>query len=37
MDEFTDKHPHEWMKQDLITLEEATEACMVLVIAESRC
>jgi len=33
-DEFPDKHPREWMKQDSITLEETTEAYMVEVTAE---
>ena len=33
--EFPDKNPREWTKQDFITLEEATEAYMVEVIAES--
>jgi len=33
-DEFADKHPREWMKQALITFEEATEAYMVEVTAE---
>jgi len=36
-DEFLDKHPQEWMKQMLITLEEATEAYMVELIAKSHC
>jgi len=36
-DEFCDKHSREWTKQALITLEEATEAYMVEVIAESHC
>jgi len=35
--EFHDKHPHEWTKQAAITSEEATEAYMVEVIAESHC
>jgi len=34
-DEIPDKHPHEWMKQALITLEEATKAYKVEVIAKS--
>ena len=34
-DEFPDKNPREWTKQGLITLEEATEAYMVEVIAAS--
>jgi len=36
-DEFPDKHPREWTKQALITLEEATEAYMVEVTAEFHC
>jgi hypothetical protein len=28
-DEFPDKRPHEWTKQAVITLEEATEAYVV--------
>ena len=36
-DELPDKHPHEWTKQALITLEEATEAYMVEVTAEFHC
>jgi len=36
-DEFADKHPREWKKQALITLEEATEAYMVEVTAEFHC
>jgi len=36
-DEFPDKRPHEWTKQALITLEEATEAYMVEVTAEFHC
>ena len=36
-DEFPDKHPREWTKQALITLEEATEAYMVQVTAEFHC
>ena len=36
-DEFRDMHPREWTKQSLITFEEATEAYMVEVIAESHC
>jgi len=35
--EFPDKHPCEWTKQALITIEKATEAYMVDVIAESHC
>jgi len=35
--EFPDKHPHEWTKQALITLEEATEAYMVEATAEFQC
>ena len=34
-DEFSNKNPCEWTKQVLITLEEAMEAYMVVVIAES--
>jgi len=37
VDEFRDKHPSEWTKQALITLEEATETYMVQAIAESHC
>jgi len=36
-DEFPAKHPGEWTKQALITLEEATEAYMVEVTAEFHC
>jgi len=36
-DEFHDKHPGEWTKKGSITLQEATEAYMVQVIAESDC
>jgi hypothetical protein len=36
-DEFRDKHPWEWTKQALITLEEAIEAYMVEVLAKSHC
>jgi hypothetical protein len=36
-DEFPDKHPREWMKQAFITLEKATEAYMVEIIATSQC
>ena len=36
-DEFPEKHPREWTKQALFTLEEATEAYMVEVIAVSQC
>ena len=36
-DEFPDKHPREWTKQALITLDEATEAYMVEVTAKSHC
>jgi len=36
-DEFPDKHPREWTKQALITLEEATEAYLVEVTAEFHC
>jgi hypothetical protein len=34
-DVFRDKRPREWTKQALITLEEATEAYMVEVLAET--
>jgi hypothetical protein len=34
---FHDKHPQEWTKQALITLEEAAEAYMVVVLADSHC
>jgi len=37
MDEFPNKHPHKWTKQILNTLEDANEAYMVAVIAESHC
>jgi hypothetical protein len=33
--EFRDKRPREWTKPAVITLEEATEAYMVEVIAET--
>jgi len=36
-DEFPYKRPCEWMKQALITLEEATEAYMVEVTAQFHC
>ena len=36
-DEFHDKHPQEWTEQALITIEEATEAYRVDVIAASHC
>jgi len=36
-DESPDKHPHEWTKQTLISLEEAMEAYTVEVIAASHC
>jgi len=36
-DNFPDKHPSEWTKQALITLEEATEEYMVEVTAEFHC
>jgi len=36
-DQFPDKHPHQWTDQALSTLEEAAEACMVEVVAESHC
>jgi len=35
MDKFPHKHPREWTKQALITLQEAMEAYMVVVIAIS--
>jgi hypothetical protein len=35
--EFPDKHPREWTKQAVITLEEATEVYMVEVTAEFHC
>ena len=35
--EFCDKYPREWIKQALITLEEAPEAYTVEVLAESHC
>jgi len=34
---FPDKHPREWTKQALITLEEAEKVYMVVVITESHC
>jgi hypothetical protein len=34
-DKYGDKHPQQWMKEALITLEEATEAYMVEVIGKS--
>jgi len=34
-DELRDKHPREWTKQAFISFQEATEAYMVEVIAES--
>jgi len=37
VDEFHDKHRRVWMDQVLITSEEATEAYMVKVLAESHC
>jgi len=37
VDEFPDRHPHESMKQALITLEKATEVYLVKVIAISHC
>jgi len=37
LDGFSDRHPREWTKQASITLEEATDACMVEVPAESYC
>jgi hypothetical protein len=36
-DAVPDKRPHEWTKQALITLEEATEAYIVEVTAEFHC
>jgi hypothetical protein len=36
-DAFPDKHPREWTKQALITLEEATKAYTVEVTAEFHC
>jgi len=36
-DEFPDKHPREWTKQALITLEEATEAYIVEVTPKFPC
>ena len=36
-DAFPDKHPREWTKLALITLEEATEAYMVEVTAGFHC
>jgi hypothetical protein len=36
-DEFPDKHPWEWTKLALITLEEASKAYMVEVTAEFHC
>jgi hypothetical protein len=33
-DEFPDRRPREWMKEALISVEEATEAYMVEVTAE---
>jgi hypothetical protein len=35
VDEFSDKHPHGWKNQLWITLEEATEAYLDDIIAES--
>ena len=37
VDEFRDKHPWQWTKQALVILEEAPEAYMVEVIANSHC
>jgi len=34
-DKFSDKNPRKWTKQDLTTVEDATEAYMVEVMAES--
>jgi len=36
-DEFPDKHPQEWMKHVLITLEEAMDAYIVEVTVEFHC
>jgi len=36
-DEIWDKHPREWKKQALISLEEAKEAYMLKVIANLDC
>jgi hypothetical protein len=36
-DEFRTKHPREWTEQAVITLEEATEAYTIEVIAASHC
>jgi len=36
-DEFPDMYPREWTKLSVITLEEAKEAYMWEVIAESHC
>jgi len=36
-EEFAEKHPREWTKQALITLEEATKAYMIEVIAAYQC
>jgi hypothetical protein len=36
-DEIPDKHPREWTKQAVITLQDATEAYMVEVTAEFNC
>ena len=36
-DEFPDKHPREWTKQAVITLEQTTETYMVDVTAEFHC
>jgi hypothetical protein len=35
MDEFGDNGPWEWKKQTLMTIQEATDWCMVEVLAES--
>jgi hypothetical protein len=37
VDQFHDKHPLEWTKQALSTLEDATEVYMVKVVANSHC
>ena len=34
---FPDRHPREWTKQELITLEEVTEVYMLEVTAECHC
>jgi hypothetical protein len=37
IDKFPDKHPQEWMKQALFTLEQATEVYMVELTAKFHC